>query len=126
MSTPYSLDLRERLVAAVEGGLSRNRAADVFDVAVSTAVNWTRRKKETGSVAPHPMGGDKRSGIVDATAAWVLNLIKKEPDLRLDDIRRRLESDCGLTVSVPTVWRFLDKHRITFKKNTARRRARSA
>ncbi len=126
MSTPYSLDLRERLVAAVEGGLSRNQAAAIFGVAVSTAVNWVRRKKETGSVAARPQGGDKRSEIVGATVDWILGLVKKEADLTLDEIRRRLESDRGLSVSVPTVWRFFDKHRVTIKKNTARRRAKPA
>ena len=125
MSTPYSLDLRERLVAAVAGGLSRNQAAAVFRVAVSTAVNWARRMKETGSVAAHPQGGDKRSEIVGTKADWVLGLVKKEPDLTLDEIRQRLERERGVSVSVATVWRFFDKHRVTVKKNTARRRAKS-
>ncbi len=53
MGKPYSDDLRKRVVAAVEtGGLSCNRAAKQFGVAVSTAVGWVRRRRETGSVAP--------------------------------------------------------------------------
>src|ERR1700739_745995 len=53
MGKPYSMDLRERVVAAVKsGGMSRNRAAKQFGVAVSTAINWVRRLGETGSVAP--------------------------------------------------------------------------
>ena len=58
MGKPYSEDLRKRVVAAVEtGGLSCNRAAKQFGVAVSTAIGWVRRQRETGSVAPGKMGG---------------------------------------------------------------------
>ena len=53
MGRPYSIDLRERVVAAVEkGGLSCNRAAAQFGLGISTAINWVRRVRETGSVAP--------------------------------------------------------------------------
>jgi len=57
MAKPYSIDLRERVVAAVEqGGLSRHQAAAHFGVAVNTAINWVRRLRETGSTAPGQMG----------------------------------------------------------------------
>ncbi len=64
MLKPYSLDLRMRVVAAVEGGLSRRQAAERFDVGISTAIRWTRRARETGSAAAKPMGGDRRSRLV--------------------------------------------------------------
>jgi putative transposase len=51
MGAPYSLDLRERVVAAVASGVSRRAAAERFDVSISTAIRWTRRMKETGSSA---------------------------------------------------------------------------
>src|ERR1700687_2008761 len=64
MGKPYSIDLRERVVAAVlTGGLSRHRAAAQFGVAVSTVVHWVRRYQDTGSVAPGPMGGHKPKAI---------------------------------------------------------------
>ena len=59
MGKPYSLDLRKRVVAAIEGGMSRNRAAKRFGVAISTAIGWMQRVKETGSVEPGQMGGHK-------------------------------------------------------------------
>jgi putative transposase len=60
MAQPYSMDLRERVIAAVEqGGLSGNAAARRFGVAVSTAINWLRLHRETGSVAPGKMGGHR-------------------------------------------------------------------
>ena len=64
MGKPYSLDLRKRLVSAVvTGGLSCNQAAEQFGVAVSTAIGWVRRQRETGSVAPGKMGGHRVKAI---------------------------------------------------------------
>jgi putative transposase len=72
MGKPYSIDLRERAVAAVEEeGLSRHEAAWRFSVAVSTVVNWVRRYRETGSVAPGQMGGHKPKAIQGEHEAWL-------------------------------------------------------
>ena len=58
MGRPYSLDLRERVVrAVVKGGLSRHQAAAQLGVAISTAINWVRRFRETGGVEPDQVGG---------------------------------------------------------------------
>jgi transposase len=56
----------------------------------------------------------------------LLDLVTAEPDLTLDEIGTRLASTKKLKVGRTSVWRFYDRHRITFKKNTARRRTRSA
>jgi transposase len=50
MGKPYSVDLRKRVVAAIEGGMSRNQAASQFGVAISTAIGWMQRVEQTGSV----------------------------------------------------------------------------
>ena len=71
MGKPYSLDLRKRVVAAIEGGMSRNQAAKQFGVAISTAIGWMRRVEETGSVAPGQMGGHKPKAISGEHAAWL-------------------------------------------------------
>ncbi len=63
MGKPYSLDLRRRVVAATEDGMSRNQAAKRFGVAISPAIGWMRRVDETGSVAPGQMGGHKPKAI---------------------------------------------------------------
>jgi len=64
MGRPYCLDLRERVVAAVEkSGISRRRAATQFGVGISTVIAWVRRSRETGSVAPGKMGGHKPKAI---------------------------------------------------------------
>src|SRR5258708_8323373 len=77
MARPYSLDLRERVVAAVEkGGMSRRRAAAQFGVGISTVINWVRRLRETGSVAPGKIGGHKPKAIAGEHRAWVLQPAK--------------------------------------------------
>src|SRR2546429_9816414 len=77
MGKPYSMDLRERVVAAVEtGGLSCHQAAAQFGVGVSTAIVWVRRLRETGSVAPGQIGGHKPKAISGEHRAWVLERTK--------------------------------------------------
>jgi transposase-like protein len=67
LGKPYSLDLRKRVVAAIEGGMSRSQAAKQFGVAISTAIGWMKRVDETGSVEP----GGQRPGALAARFALV-------------------------------------------------------
>src|SRR6201987_2290943 len=78
MGKPYSLDLRKRVVAAIEGGMSRNQAAKQFGVAVSTAIGWMKRLDETGSVAPGQMGGHKPKTISGEHAIWLSQRIRND------------------------------------------------
>jgi putative transposase len=126
MTSPYPEDFRRRVVAAVGKGLSRREAADLFQIGVSTAINWVKRWEATGSVATKPMGGDQVSKIVGGDAEWVLGLVRAKPDLTLAEIQSALRKQRRLEVSIAAVWRFLDKHGLRFKKNAARRRARAA
>lgn len=73
---PYSLDLRKRVVAAIEGGMSRNRAAKQFGVAISTAIGWMKRVDETGSVAPGQMGGHRPKAVSGDHAVRLSQRIK--------------------------------------------------
>jgi transposase len=124
MAKPYSEDLRKRVVAAVDGGLSRHQAAALFDVGVSTVVHWVRRWRETGSVAAKPMGGDHRS-VLTGERDWILKRIEALPDLTLEELRAELR-DRGVIVGYGTVWRFFEREDITVKKNRAGGRARAA
>ena len=73
MARPYSDDLRERVVAAVErDGMSRHKAAAHFGVAVSTAVGWLARFRRTGSVAPGQMGGHKPRTVSGEHRDWLI------------------------------------------------------
>jgi len=122
MSKPLSIDLRERVIAAVEGGLSRRAAAGRFGVAVSTAIKWVDQWRRTGDVHPRPQGGDYRSHRMEAHAAEILALVDERPDITLAEIAAHLDETHGLKVAESTVWRLLDRHGMTFKKNRARQR----
>ena len=76
MGKPYSLDLRKRVVAAIEGGMSRNRAAKQFGVAISTAIGWMHRVEKTGSVEPSQIGGYKPEAISGEHALWLSQRLK--------------------------------------------------
>ena len=122
MAKPYSIDLRERVVRAVEEeGMSRRRAAERFGVAASTAVNWLRRYRATGSAAPGQMGGHKPRKIAGAHRDWLLERCRQEQGFTLMGLVREL-SDRGLKVDYRTVWAFVHEQRLSFKKNRARQR----
>ena len=125
MAKGYSKDLRERAVSMVEEGESRREVARVLNLAPSTAVRWLDRWNSTGSVEAKPGTGHSRSPL-KAHERWLLDLVAKEPDLTLEEIRDRLRREKKLAVAVSSVWRFYDRHEITFKKSPARGRAGSA
>ena len=122
MSTPLSKDLRKRLVFAVEEGQSRRSAARRFGVAASTAIKWVDQWRREGRVEPRPLGGDRHSHRTEAHAVEILALVAETPDITLAEIAEHLEGAHGLRVAVSTVWRLLDRHGQTFKKNRARKR----
>ena len=123
MSKPLSSDLRERLIGAVAAGMSRRAAAKRFGIAASTAVKWVRRWRDTGSKTPRPQGGDKRSDRIEAHAEEVLGLVAATRDVTLAEIASHLERRHGERFAQSVVWRLLDRHAMTFKKNRARQRA---
>jgi len=125
MGKPYSLDLRERVVAAVEtGGLSRNRAAARFDVAISTVINWVRRFRETGSVAPGKMGGHKPKAITGEYRVFLLDRTQAG-DFTLRGLVAEL-AERGLKVDYRSVWNFVHDEKLSFKKNRAPQRTGSS
>ncbi len=115
MTAPLSNDLRDRVVQAIENGLSRRAAAAKFDVSIASAVRWHQRFKRTGSIEPDAMGGDYHSHRAEAHAAAVFGWIDVEPDLTLVEIRDRLAKQ-GQVFSPSTIWRLLDRHGYTLKK----------
>lgn len=126
MTRALSMDLRERVISAVEGGLSRRSAAERFGVSVSTAIKWVDRWRRTGDVRPRAQGGDRRSGRIEAHATEILGLVDATPDLTLAELVLHLDEAHGLKVAPSSVWRLLDRHGMTFKKNRARIRAAAA
>lgn len=123
MGKPLSIDLRERVVAAVDGGLSCHQAAGQFGVSVSSAIRWTRLRRRKGDVRPKPQGGDMRSARIEGHAALIFSLLEARRDLTLVELRAAL-AEQGITVAVSTLWRFFKRHRITLKKRPGMRPSR--
>ncbi len=115
MSKAYSMDLRERLVRAVEvEGYSRRRAAARFGVAVSTAVNWLKRVAATGGVSPGRTGGRKPRKIAGAHRQWLIERCRKD-DFTLRGLVHEL-GERGLRVDYHSVWDFVHAEGLTHKK----------
>lgn len=125
MARPYSVDLRERVVAAVEEeGLSRREAAARFGVSVSSAIKWVQRFRATGSVAPGQMGGHRPRKIVGEYRDWLLARTR-EQDFTIRGLVAELAGR-GLEVDYRTMWDFLHAEKLSYKKNRHRQRAGSA
>jgi len=116
MSRPYSMDLRERVVAAVkEEGLSRNAAAARFGVAISTAINWVKRFEERGSVEADRIGGHKPKKIAGDHADWLRRRCTQKP-FKLRGLVQELAAERGLIVDYRSVWEFVHAEGLSFKK----------
>jgi len=110
-------DLRKRVVeAVVVDGLSRNAAARLFKVSIASAVRWVKQFETAGNVSPRPCGGDRRSGRIEAHHDYLLGLIGRTPDITLLEIQERLIRNCDERFSSSVLWRFFDRHGVTFKK----------
>ncbi|RVN47715.1 transposase, partial [Sinorhizobium meliloti] len=106
MARPFSNDLRERVVDAVTGeGLSCRAAAKRFGIGISTAIDWVRRFRETGSAAPGQMGGHKPRKLSGPHRAWLLCRCR-ERDFTLHGLVAEL-SERGLKVDYRAVWTFV-------------------
>jgi transposase len=124
MGKPLSVDLRDRVVTAIEGGMSRRQAASRFGVSISSAIRWTSLSRRTGDVRPKRQGGDKRSGRIEAYAPVILGAVEERPDITLAELRGLL-AEHGVAVAVSTLWRFFARRKITLKKSPRMPRSRT-
>jgi len=122
---PYSEDVRSLVVGEIAAGTSRRAAARRFKVSASSAIRWMDWHNETGSVDRTPRKGKSRSPL-ELHAAWLLELVGKEPDLTLAEIEGRLLRELEVRTTDSSIDRFFKRHQISFKKNAARDRTRSA
>jgi len=115
MGKPYSMDLRERVVAAIDGGMSTRQAAARFSIGIATAGTWARLKRATGDVRPAKQGKPKGS-VLDAHADFILGRLAEAPDTTLDEMVERLREERSITIVRTAVWKFLNRRGQTHKK----------
>jgi transposase len=120
MPRAYSADMRERVIVRVESGASRREAAEHYEVSPSTAVIWVKCFRESGRCSAKPRGGS--ISPLEEHAEFLLALIDEQPDLTLDEVVSVMRRH-KIPGSRTAVWRFFQRHKITFKKSAARGRA---
>ena len=111
MARAYSQDLRDRVIGA---GTSARAAAARFGIGVATAIVWVRRARD-GERSARKQGQPRRSKL-DPHRAYLLGLIEAEPDITIVEMQERLREEAGVSASVGTIWTFLDRAGLTFKK----------
>jgi transposase len=117
MAKAYSADMRARVIGRVESGASRREAAEHYEVSASTAVIWVKCFRENGRCAAKPRGGSVSP--LEEHAEFLLALIDEQPDLTLDEVVSAMHRH-KVPGSRTAVWRFFQRHKITFKKSVAR------
>jgi len=119
MARAYGLDLRRRVIAAIDAAMSARAAAARFSVGASTAINWHRRWRETGRIAPGRQGKPRRSKL-DPHEAFILELVGERKDIALHEIAESLAAERGVCTCPASVWYFFSRRGLTFKKRMAR------
>ena len=125
MGRAYGLDLRRRVIEAIDGGMSARAAAARFSVVASTAINWHRRWREEGSLEPGRLGKPPGSKL-DEHEAFILGLVETQKDIALHEIAGKLAAERGVRTCPATVWYFFSRRALTHKKRQAMHRNSSA
>lgn len=113
MPRSHSVDLRKRVIEAVEAGASRREAAELFAVDVSSAVRWLQCWNEIRRCEPKPRGGS--ISPLERYAEQILALVAERSDLTLEEAVAELRKG-RIRTSKSSVARFFQRHDITFKK----------
>lgn len=123
MGKSLSLDIRERVVALVDEGLSCHEAARRLRISAASAVRIMQRWNRTGGVAAAPQGRPRRSKL-DAVSPWLKARVDAEPDVTMPELVEALETEHDLTATPAMLSRYLI-HRLgfTYKKIPDRDRA---
>lgn len=115
MPRSLHIDLRSRVLAAVDEGLSCRRAAERFGISASSAIRWAALRRAGGDARPKPQGGDRLSHRTEAHASLIAAALADVPDITLPELKERLARQ-GATTSVTALWRYFRRHGITRKK----------
>jgi len=125
MAKSLSIDLRQRVIAAIDGGLSCRQAAERFGVSAASAIRWRDRQQKAGDFAPKQQGGDRKSQRIEAHAQLILDTVAVKPDITLVELRGKLMEQ-GVAAGVASLWRFFDRRKITLKKRRRTRQNKDA
>ena len=124
MPAALSLDLRVRVLVAVAQGLSHRAAGDRFGVSAESVSRWRVLEREQGDARARRLGGDRRSGRIEAHRDMILAMIKETQDMAIEELRQAL-AEKDLVVGYGAIRRFFARHAITRKKRPRTRPSRT-
>ena len=116
MPAPISMDLRRRIVRAVENGSSIRQAARRFAVSPSTAIKLMQRVRTTGSAAPARYGGHRRP-VLAPYEGDLRRLIEARPDVTLAELQAELQRRLGIVAGLSTIHNALRRIGLRHKKS---------
>lgn len=122
---PLSQDLRQRIIAARERGEGTGEVCQRFGVSRKSVERFWRQHRLTGECQPKQIGGYRRSRLEkhDRTLSrW----IGAQADLTLSELQKRCQEHLNVSIGITALWHRLEQLGLSYKKNDARRRARSA
>jgi transposase len=124
-SRAYSQDLRDRVIDAALGGLPARRAAAQFRIGLATAIRWVHRARQTGDRTAGRQGQPRRSKL-DPHRDYILGLVETTPDMTISEMLDKLAAERDVYAARATLWIFLDRCGLTFKKRPRTRPSRTA
>jgi transposase len=122
---PLSEDLRRRIIAAREGGESPGAVHRRFGVSRSSEARLWRQYQQSGHCRPKQIGGYRRSRLSEHEPS-LRHWIKQQPDLTIDELCQRCLAQLKIQIGRTALWHRLERMGLSYKKNPARRRARTA
>src|SRR5678815_5249953 len=123
MARAYSQDLRDRVIDAALGGLPARRAAAQFRLGLATAIRWVHRVRQTGDRTAGRQGQPRRSKL-DPHRDYILGLVETTPDMTISEMLDKL-AERDVYAARATLWIFLDRCGLTFKKRPRTRPSRT-
>lgn len=115
MSRALSVDLRVRVLGALAASATHREVADRFGVSAASVSRWRKRQRDQGDPRPKALGGDRRSGRIEAHHEAVMAALGPGRDATIEEIRASLAGQ-GLVFGFGTIQRFFARHAITRKK----------
>jgi transposase len=117
----YSIDLRERVLAACDAGHGTKEVAELFDVSPAWVRRLKQRRRERGSILPLPRTYGPKPLLDEACQQLLAQQVRQLPDATLEELRAGLP----VKVCIGTLWNTLHKLRLPFKKSPCTRRSRT-